>query len=125
LPAWGGFSFIFVSSNLIVSYDTSHNSQTNAIVVGPSINRQPVSQAATTGDLAIFHATASGSQPLNYQWTKGGKNLINGGRISGVTTGTLRIRKVNRNDAGLYRLRVSNSAGTATSAGARLTVSRR
>ncbi len=124
LPAWGGFGFIFISSNLIITYGTPVNPQANTPVVGPSIHRQPVSQIASTGDLAVFTVSASGTQPLKFQWTKGGKSLLNGGRISGATAATLRLRKINRHDAGLYRVQVSNSAGTAVSASARLTVTR-
>jgi hypothetical protein len=60
--------------------------------------------------------TASGSQPLSYQWRK---NTIN---ISGATNSTYTIPAVTPGDAGNYSVIVTNSAGSATSNDAVLTV---
>jgi hypothetical protein len=59
---------------------------------------------------------------LAYQWRKGGNNLTDGGRISGTTTAILSLSGVQAADAGSYDVVVSNTAGTATSQVARLTV---
>ena len=69
-----------------------------------------------------FSVTATGTAPLSYQWQKDGVNLTDGGRITGATTATLTITGVMESDEGGYRCVVTNSAGTATSNTAMLTV---
>ena len=59
---------------------------------------------------------ALGSAPLAYQWQRNGVDLPN------ATNATLVIPHVLHSDAGSYRVRVSNGAGSATSAAAILQV---
>ena len=92
------------------------------VMMPPGITTQPQSRTNLTGTTATFSATASGSTPLSYQWRLNATNLTNGGRVSGVTTGTLTISNVQPADAGSYALVATNGAGTATSAVAVLTV---
>ena len=47
--------------------------------VAPSITVQPADQSVTTGQTATFSVTATGSEPLSYQWQR------NGAAISGAT----------------------------------------
>ncbi len=82
----------------------------------PTITIQPVSQTVNAGANVAFTVVASGSAPLGYQWTKGGVN------ISGATTSALALTSVTTADAGTYNVRVSNTAGSVTSANATLTV---
>ena len=82
----------------------------------PIITTQPQSISVTAGNPASFTVTASGSQPLSYQWRK---NTIN---IGGATNSTYTIPAVSQSDAGNYSVIVSNSAGSATSNDAVLTV---
>ena len=82
----------------------------------PVITTQPQSISVAEGSPASFTVTASGSQPLSYQWRK---NTIN---ISGATNSTYTIPAVTTGDAGNYSVVVSNSAGSATSNDAILTV---
>ncbi|HEX6168588.1 MAG TPA: PQQ-dependent sugar dehydrogenase [Chitinophagaceae bacterium] len=82
----------------------------------PIITTQPQSISVAEGSPASFTVTASGSQPLSYQWRK---NTVN---ISGATSSTYTIPSVTTGDAGNYSVIVSNSAGSATSNDAVLTV---
>ena len=58
----------------------------------------------------------SGSLPATYQWLK------DGSPIAGATSATLTLNNVQSSDEANYALRITNSAGEATSAVARLTV---
>ena len=82
----------------------------------PVITTQPQSISVAEGNSASFTVTASGSQPLSYQWRK---NTVN---ISGATSSTYTIPVVSPGDAGNYSVVVTNSAGSATSNDAVLTV---
>ena len=69
-----------------------------------------------TGGTASFACQAAGSGPLSYQWYK------DGNPISGATLNTYSIGGVFTSDSGTYNVRVSNSAGSATSTNAVLNV---
>ena len=57
-----------------------------------------------------------------YQWQKDGVDLADGGRITGTSSSLLRIATATTNDAGSYRVRVTNEHGEVTSDPANLTV---
>ena len=88
----------------------------NVAVIAPSITSQPVGQTVTAGGNASFTVGASGSAPLSYQWRRDGAN------VAGGTSSVLALTGVTTNQAGSYTCVVSNSAGTATSSAATLTV---
>ena len=88
----------------------------------PYIDRQPLSHTNITGFTDTFSVIASGDPPLHYQWRKGGANLLNDGRISGVTTTNLVIANVQPADAGDYSVVVTNFTGSVTSSVAQLTI---
>lgn len=88
----------------------------------PELLTQPNNLTNAPGSTATFSVTALDSQPLSYQWIKGGVVLANGGNISGATSATLTLANVQRGDAGSYRLLVSNAIGSVTSIVATLTV---
>jgi sugar lactone lactonase YvrE len=89
---------------------------------GAYINTQPHDTNVLAGSNATFTVAAGGTAPLRYRWQFNGTNLTNGGRISGVTNSTLLITAVVSNDAGGYRVVVSNSVSVVTSSVATLTV---
>lgn len=91
-------------------------------VVAPTIINSPASQVATAGSTVAFSVSASGSEPLVYQWKKGNSILSDSGNVSGASTARISLANVQPGDAGSYSCLVSNSAGTATSASASLTV---
>ena len=81
----------------------------------PVITNNPACAAKCPGENVAFSVTA-GPAPLAYQWRK------NGNPLSGATGSTYAITSVSSADAGSYSVVVSNSAGTATSTSATLTV---
>ncbi len=85
-------------------------------VTAPTITTQPASRTVTAGANVTFTVAASGTAPLSYQWQKDSVNL------AGATSATLTLSSVTSANAGSYRAVVSNSAGSATSAAATLTV---
>lgn len=84
--------------------------------IPPSITTQPDSQSVNAGGPVSFTVAASGTAPLSYQWRKNGTNL------SGATSATYSIASVQTTDAGGYSAVVTNTAGSATSTTATLTV---
>ncbi len=87
-----------------------------AVGVAPVITTQPVSKTTTAGLSVTFTAAATGSPAPTYQWRKDGV------AISGATGSSYRIATVQRADAGIYTVVAANSAGSAASSGAVLTV---
>jgi hypothetical protein len=85
--------------------------------VVPAITNQPQSQSATIGSNVTFTVAASGSPTPTLQWKK------NGVAISGATSSTLALSSVQASDAATYTAVATNSAGSAVSSGAVLTVS--
>ncbi len=88
-----------------------------SLVVPPSITSQPSKSSATVGSSVSFTVGASGTGPLTYQWRVGGVP------IAGATTATFTLTNVQIANAGTYSVVASSPAGSATSAGAVLTVS--
>jgi hypothetical protein len=89
----------------------------------PTITQHPTNQTVAPGGTANFSVTASGTEPLSYQWQKNNVNLANGGHYSGATTATLTISNADSNDEANYRCVVTNAYGSATSNNASLTIS--
>jgi hypothetical protein len=102
------------------------------VVVGPSVTTQPANQTTVTGSTATFTAAATGSV-LGVQWqvsTNGGGSWSN---APGTPTNTFASRTTvstsyttpattTADNANQYRAVFTNSAGTATSNAATLTV---
>ncbi len=84
--------------------------------VAPTITTQPRSLSVTAGANVAFWVVATGTAPLSYQWQKDGANLAS------ATTSSLSLSNVASANAGSYRVQVSNTAGSVTSAAATLTV---
>ena len=83
----------------------------------PSITAQPQAVTVTAGASATFSVTATGTSPLNYQWQ------MNGANISGATSSSYNIASTTTAQSGeSFTAMVSNSAGSATSGAAKLTV---
>jgi hypothetical protein len=82
----------------------------------PVITEQPQPATVSAGTSVSFSVSASGTQPFSYQWIKDDVaiNLAN--------ASTYAIASVQPADAGLYKVRVSNSAGEVYSNTATLTV---
>ncbi len=81
----------------------------------PTIVSQPGGQTNAVGIGTVFSVTATGSQPITYQWFYNGAPLTDGGRITGSTSNLLSIANLQTNDTGNYWVVVSNSVNTQTS----------
>ncbi len=88
----------------------------NAATSAPVITQQPSNQTVTVGNAVTFTAAASGNPAPSYQWQ------FNGANIGGATASTYSIGSVTANQAGTYRVVATNSAGSAQSNDATLTV---
>ncbi len=83
---------------------------------------QPSGRTNDAGTTATFNVVAGGTEPVQYRWFKDGVALSDGGLISGAQTATLTLSNVLKADEGAYRVVITNSSGSITSAIARLTV---
>jgi len=92
------------------------------VVLPPIITQQPQGESVVSFNNASFTVAAAGTGPLNYQWRKGGTNLVDGGNVSGSTTTNLILASVSLNDPGNYDVVVSNPYAATNSAVAVLTV---
>lgn len=83
----------------------------------PTIGINPANQRIGLTQSATFTVGASGSAPLSYQWQRNGVN------IPGATDSSYTLTNATLNDNGVqFRSVVNNSAGTAVSTAATLTV---
>jgi hypothetical protein len=113
-----GAQFVVVVSNSAGSATSNAATLTvNAAAVAPSITTQPSNQTVTVGQTATFTVVATGTAPLSYQWQK------NGTAISGATSASYTTAATTSADNGAkFLVVVSDSAGSATSNAATLTV---
>jgi photosystem II stability/assembly factor-like uncharacterized protein len=82
----------------------------------PLVIQDPTPVTVVRGSSVAFTAVARGTGPLSYQW------FFNGQPMAGRDFQVLGIGTVTDTDAGLYTVRISNSAGSILSNPARLTV---
>ena len=82
----------------------------------PRILVEPPPQTLNAGQALSLWVSATGSQPLSYQWYGEAGALADGGRLSGATTTNLGLALLESADAGNYYVVISNSYGNATSA---------
>lgn len=82
----------------------------------PAFSAEPADLVLADGASGELVATATGTDPLEFQWLKDGTPVPN------ATNATLRLAPARLADAGLYHLRVRNPIGTTLSRAARLTV---
>lgn len=86
-------------------------------IVAPQISIQPLPQTVTIGQTATFTVTATGTQPLSYQWQKNNVNITGATSAFYTTPPT-----VLADNGAVYRCVVSNIGGSANSAGAGLNI---
>ena len=121
-------TLIGVASSNAGNYDVvvsnPHGSITSSVatltveLVGfkPTIMAQPTNQAVVSGSTASFGVTATGTDPLSYQWLKDGRLLV------GATNAAFTLAHVGLVDSGTYSVAVSNGLGLTLSSPAMLTV---
>lgn len=89
----------------------------SSTATAPAITTQPASLTVNVGQTATFTVVATGTAPLSYQWSKGGTAL------SGATAASYTTPATTSADNGTqFTVKVSNTAGSATSSAATLTV---
>ncbi len=84
------------------------------VAVPPSIVVQPAPVNVVAGTDVVFAVDALGTAPLSYQWSKGTTVL------AGKTGRTLSLPGVGATDVASYSVKVTNPAGSVTSAAAAL-----
>lgn len=89
--------------------EISSDTATVTVETAPSITQQPQGGTAAIGRSYQITVEATGSAPLQYQWFKDGQ------AINGATSSTYTISNVTRNDAGRYKVVVTNRCGTVES----------
>ncbi len=96
---------------VVTSGAETRTSRTVALTVlgAPIFASQPSSLVSTQGSSATFSATASGANPITYQWQK------NGNVVPGATGSSFTLQGVGASDAGVYSVVASNVFGVATS----------
>ena len=82
----------------------------------PRILIDPQSQTLLVGQAVSLWSTASGAQPLSFQWYGPSGTMTNGVRVGGSTTTNLAITDLQVIDDGGYFMVVSNSFGVVTGA---------
>ena len=85
----------------------------------PQVTSHPQSRTNIAGTTATFSVTATGSDPLTYQWFRSDLPFT---PISGATNSTFTLVNVQTANATNYFARVSNGLGNDTSQFAKLTV---
>jgi hypothetical protein len=86
------------------------------VLDAPVVTDDPEGQIADMGEDVTFTVTATGAEPLQYQW------LLNGHPVSGATSSSLVLTGVQPSDAGNYSVVVKNAIGVTRSQRANLTV---
>jgi len=99
------------SDNAILTVDSAP--------IPPSITTQPTDQTVSEGQTARFTVTATGTEPLRYQWMKNGVDIPLATNASYTTPPTTMA-----DNGAIYSVLVGNDGGTVTSDNARLTVNR-
>jgi uncharacterized repeat protein (TIGR03803 family) len=101
---------------------TSAPATLTVLLTPPAITSQPVGLTNVAGSIAFFAVTATGEEPLAYQWQENGVNLTNGGTISGANTPFLMISNLVVSNSGSYSVNVSNALAVVSSSSAQLVV---
>ncbi len=110
-----GYTFLTaVPSSVASVLRTVVDGQT--VAGAPAITSQPESQSTAVGGSASFSVTATGDDPLSYQWLK------DDAEIAGATSDTFTLPDVHADDAGSYVVVVTNAVGATSSNAAALIV---
>ncbi len=95
----------------------SINSNMPAKATAPTFTAQPANQSVSVGSTATFTAMAAGTAPITYQWQKNNANIAGATAASYTTAAT-----VSGDNGAMFGVVATNSAGSATSNPATLTV---
>jgi hypothetical protein len=85
-------------------------------MVPPAIMQEPQGETVAEGATVTLTVTASGTQPLSYQWDLNGTNIVGATSSAYIKSGTQAA------DAGSYTVVITNAAGSTSSIPAIVTV---
>ena len=85
-------------------------------IIPPKILTKPIDLSKIEGDSIELVVKATGTEPLEYQWT------LNGGKLTGAVQSSYSLPRITLEDYGLYSVMVRNEAGFAFGDIADLTV---
>ena len=123
---YDGYRFCCVISSIKIGSSVTSQVVTltvTELLIAPSFTLQPAaSQTVNQGSAVTFTAAASGTPAPTYQWQYRSSSSGSWSDISLATNPTLSIASAQGADAGQYRCKATNSAGTANSTVATLTV---
>ena len=119
LSTGDGVKTVYLKLRNAANEESSTVSDTIAYVapVPPSIVTSPRNVTNCVGSDVSFNVTATGTAPLAYQWQYSGTNM------PGATLTNLLLNNIQTNNAGDYRVIVTNCAGAVTSVVAVLFIS--
>jgi len=112
----GGAFFLLLALALWGCIGTTHPTSTTQAALAVFAT-QPVSETVAVGHPATFSVTVTGTSPFTYQWQKDNANISSATSSSYTTPAT-----ISGDNGTTFRVLVTNSAGTATSNSATLTV---
>jgi len=90
--------------------------QSGNVTNPPAITGQPLNQTNSAGGNVTFTVTATGTDPLSYQWRHTTTN------VPGATANSLMLTNIQTADAGVYTVIITNIAGSVTSSNALLVI---
>ncbi|MBO4715185.1 MAG: immunoglobulin domain-containing protein, partial [Verrucomicrobia bacterium] len=103
---------IFPITEDFILYRARADNVVPPVVEPPVITRQPADVTIDEGNSFTLSVTATGAEPLVYQWFKYGT------AIEGATAPVYEVTTAQTGNSGVYTVRVSNIAGSVTSSGA-------
>ncbi|HEY3855742.1 MAG TPA: immunoglobulin domain-containing protein, partial [Verrucomicrobiae bacterium] len=104
---------------VIVTDDAGSITSSNAVLLvgsAPAISIEPQSQEVSAGTNVTFSVGATGTAPLNYQWT------LDGTTLAQATNSTLTLTNLSQVNSGTYAVTITSPFGVAASSNAFLTV---
>jgi fructan beta-fructosidase len=116
--SFNGISIAAYLNGCTLAQDEIRMGLTWADVIGgpPVFTVQPTNENLYVGQTAVFTAMAQSSQPVSYQWFRGGSLLPE------ITNASLTLPNLQLSDANVYSVVASNALGVVTSSAVTLTV---
>src|SRR6266404_2957257 len=127
-PAAGreNWSYVFMAANSgtlnVLSRAVDDSGNLEVPTPTPTITMQPANQTVTAGQTATFIAAATGSPTPTVQWQVSTDRGVTFNNVSGATSTTLSFATTSSQNGYQYRAVFTNTAGTATTTAATLTV---
>ncbi len=81
----------------------------------PSWTLQPADASPPAGAALVLNGAVSGDPSMTFRWRRNDVPLVDGGRVSGASTATLRVSSAAAADSGRYTLVATNACGAIVS----------